>query len=678
MDSAGTRHSALSARISTVLSTSYSDLEIRDALAVLDQRDFKNTAEARRQLRLDTQDEVIKANGEVLSDFGGVVQELRRVEAIISRISGTCATLRSHIEEGNKMTAPMREEAGDLLSQRKEAETKQLLLGAFNSHFVLSESEEAVLTSSDPIDNGFFSTLAKLKRIHADSQVLLPAASDRLGLSILDHSSKLLNTAFQKLFRWTQREFRTLDLENPQLSTSMRRALRVLAERPAMFNSSVDNFASTRESTLSNAFHSALTGHGDDAVGKPIEFQAHDPLRYISDMLAWAHSATVGEREALEVLFIGEGEELAKGIQEGIENDPWSRNAPDSADAEAFNGRKALDNLVSRDIAGVSRLLRQRAEHVIQGQEDAVVAFKIANLLAFYKNTFRKLLGDESDMMATLNNLQSSAQRQFRVTMSDSVAIMKPDLAITPTSTAAPEFLKDALETLKNLLKSYDTSVAAAGGADDSQITITSLLSAALEPFLSGSMSITSSLTPPNQQILAINSLLATKSVLSPFRTHTSAAISNIDAQIATNTENLTEYTHASLLAASGIKPLVDTVLPISVESIEELRAAPEMQPEKVRESGAQLDAWLPAALVEAAEEVDRLDNVRIAREVVEGAAQRFVLEFEGVEERIVAVDEVQRKEWEREEETEDEDEERLSLRDLFPRTSAEIKVLLS
>src|SRR6201999_3047825 len=108
-------------------------------------------------------------------------------------------------------------------------------------------------------------------------------------------------------------------------------------------------------------------------VAKPIEFQANDPLRYISDMLAWVHSATIGEREALEVLFIAEGEELAKGIQEGKENDLWSRNVPESPDVEAFDGRKALDELVSRDIAGVSRLLRQRAEHVIQSQEDALV-----------------------------------------------------------------------------------------------------------------------------------------------------------------------------------------------------------------------------------------------------------------------------------------------------------------
>src|ERR1700761_3410828 len=146
------RQSALSGRISTVLSTSYSDLEIRDALTVLDQRGFKNTSESRRQLRLDIQDEVIKRNGEVLADFGGVVSELRRVEVILSRISNTCSTLRVHIEEANRMTAPMREEAADLLAQRRDAETKHQILDAFQSHFVLSEAEQAVLTSaSDPI-----------------------------------------------------------------------------------------------------------------------------------------------------------------------------------------------------------------------------------------------------------------------------------------------------------------------------------------------------------------------------------------------------------------------------------------------------------------------------------------------------------------------------------------------
>ena len=65
---------ALSSRITSVLSASYADLEIRDALETLDARDVRNTAETRRQIRLDVQKEVIQCNGEIVKDFGQVAE----------------------------------------------------------------------------------------------------------------------------------------------------------------------------------------------------------------------------------------------------------------------------------------------------------------------------------------------------------------------------------------------------------------------------------------------------------------------------------------------------------------------------------------------------------------------------------------------------------------------------
>jgi hypothetical protein len=55
-----------------VLSASYADLDIRDAVETLDARGIRNTAETRRQLRLDVQKEVIQCNGEIVKDFGEV------------------------------------------------------------------------------------------------------------------------------------------------------------------------------------------------------------------------------------------------------------------------------------------------------------------------------------------------------------------------------------------------------------------------------------------------------------------------------------------------------------------------------------------------------------------------------------------------------------------------------
>lgn len=68
------RASALSTRISSVLSASYSDLEIRDALETLDARGLKNTQDMRRQLRLDVQRDVIQCNGDIVQDFGRVAE----------------------------------------------------------------------------------------------------------------------------------------------------------------------------------------------------------------------------------------------------------------------------------------------------------------------------------------------------------------------------------------------------------------------------------------------------------------------------------------------------------------------------------------------------------------------------------------------------------------------------
>jgi conserved oligomeric Golgi complex subunit 6 len=68
------RSSALSSRITNVLSASYADLDIRDALETLDARGFENTQESRRNLRLDFQQEVIQCNGEIINDFGQVAE----------------------------------------------------------------------------------------------------------------------------------------------------------------------------------------------------------------------------------------------------------------------------------------------------------------------------------------------------------------------------------------------------------------------------------------------------------------------------------------------------------------------------------------------------------------------------------------------------------------------------
>lgn len=68
------RSNPLASKVTSVLSASYADSDIRDALALLDKRNIQNNAETRRQLRLDVQKEVLESNGDIIREFGHVAE----------------------------------------------------------------------------------------------------------------------------------------------------------------------------------------------------------------------------------------------------------------------------------------------------------------------------------------------------------------------------------------------------------------------------------------------------------------------------------------------------------------------------------------------------------------------------------------------------------------------------
>ena len=68
------RSNALSNKLTSVLSSSYADSEIRDALRLLDARGARNVEEMQGNLKLGAQKEVIEANAKIVDDFGHVAK----------------------------------------------------------------------------------------------------------------------------------------------------------------------------------------------------------------------------------------------------------------------------------------------------------------------------------------------------------------------------------------------------------------------------------------------------------------------------------------------------------------------------------------------------------------------------------------------------------------------------
>ncbi|KIJ16619.1 hypothetical protein PAXINDRAFT_74240, partial [Paxillus involutus ATCC 200175] len=120
---------------------------------------------------------------------------------------------------------------------------------------------------------------------------------------IMVTTSSYLEQGYDKIYRWRTFEFRRIGRENQlEVSPVMVEAVRRLSQTPELLEALTFLFH-PRQSTLLALFLDALTRGGPSGLLRPIELHVHDPIRYVSDMLAWVHQAIAAECEFLESLF---------------------------------------------------------------------------------------------------------------------------------------------------------------------------------------------------------------------------------------------------------------------------------------------------------------------------------------------------------------------------------------
>jgi len=289
---------------------------------------------------------------------------------------------------------------------------KQSIVTMFLSRFTLTDEETEIVTSRDvPVGSRFFDTMDKTERIRQDCQVLMAGEDGptQVGLDIMSSTSSNLEQAYEKIFRWCSFEFRQMGREvQVEVSPTMREAITRLRQRqellrysflnlkrifprvliPFTFSEALAFLSQSRQTVLLNAFTNALTRGGPGGLPRPIELHAHDPMRYVGDMLAWVHQTIAAEREFLESLFdvksdmrmVGSVRKFGKN-----EEDEWTQELMDAA------------------MSKVSVPLKVRVQQTIRSQESSIVSFKIANLLQFYMLTMQRTIGEDASLSQTLH-----------------------------------------------------------------------------------------------------------------------------------------------------------------------------------------------------------------------------------------------------------------------------------
>ena len=587
---------------------------------------------------------------------------------MIDTLNSTCAGMRRHVDRAQQETVTMLEEASQLLAAKREAEIKQGLLDALKQHFVISDDDLTILTSSaEAVNDDFFNVLRRVQHIYEDCKVLLGSENQRLGLELMEQTSRDLDVAFNKLYGWIQREFKSLDLEDPHISGSIRRALRVLSERPAFFQKCLDYFTEAREHSIAEGFHIALTqatGNVDiPGSSKPIEFSTHDLPRYIGDMLAWVHSSTVSEKEALKGLFVSERDEVAGSIKAGTSSEPWSRfrmgdDAIQGETEPVFDGRRALNDLVNRNLRGVSRALRQRVELAIRSAEEPVVVYKAHSLLTFFHDIFAKLVGTDAILTMTVRDLQTSTFSHVEQLLQDTTNTIPHDRVVDTTDLRAPDFLTDSLDRLISLAKS---------NVDTTSADLEQLLSVALVPCLNQCAGIARHIDDTiSRSIFTLNYVLAAHHGLSALPACPESFLHKTSQMLNEIKDRLAAEQHEVFLHDSGLDTLLGAL-------DGEDATQPPFNPASLGDASAKVDEFLPSALMNAQDSLKQLSDKALSRDIIAEAALRFCADFDRVEAAVELMDED-----ESENDTEHDGSGRLSLRDIFPRTGAELRVLLS
>ncbi|RDX56370.1 oligomeric complex COG6 [Lentinus brumalis] len=468
-------------------------------------------ARARKSLRRDVESKLAESSRQFLTAFGEVDKQLDTLQEHIGLMRVRCDEAQTQLQDTNKACKTLLDRAGSLREERQGVAVRQSIITLFLSRFTLNADEREAIASRDvPVGPRFFAAMDKAAKIRDDCRVLMTGdeGDTKAGIDILSATATQLEQAYEKIFRHCSFEFRQMGRDaNLDVDPAMREAVRRLRQRPELLTEALTYMSQTRQATLLSAFMDALTRGGPGGLPRPIELHAHDPLRYVGDMLAWVHQAIAAEREFLESLFgvrgarrmVGAVREFGESEEEG-----WIGEMMDGA------------------VKGLCGPLKVRVQQTVRSQESSITSYKIANLLGFYMLTMQRTIGKEALLSKTLEELTDLAYSIFYGAIeTQGRSLLRVPLNLDETDVSPPLAILDHAQVLREMMLVYDSSLLGNENEDELQAGFRDILDKMVDPAIE--MCMTGAEEKKRQRpawdkaVFVLNTLAYLQDVLEPF-----------------------------------------------------------------------------------------------------------------------------------------------------------------
>lgn len=421
------------------------------------------------------------------------------VDAQLEGLLLCCARIASALDGSRERTGTLLRETAKLDDELEAVEGRKRMVATFLVDYQLTDPEIAALKGEDVTDV-FFAALARVQEIHANCRQLLRTHHQRAGLELMDVMATYQETAHERLCRWVQGECRSLAEEDgPDVPQLLARAMVALRARPVLYRYCVEEVSRTRHNALFRRFITALTRGGPGGMPRPIEVHAPDPQRYVGDMLGWLHQAVAGEKELVGAL-----------LGEPVEGGPLALPAPpqrlkgaedgeDSAEAGALvvtgegvqDGGEAGEEddeladpsqVLDRILDGVCRPFKVRVEQVLAASPGVLAAFKLANLLSFYRNTLAGIVGSDAALVSAVAECGAAARGSFDDQLLQRGERLRRSPPPPTDTLAPPPFVAEGVQRVIELLEAQAGLVDADGAsAGDTEMVLSAVVGPVIE-----------------------------------------------------------------------------------------------------------------------------------------------------------------------------------------------------
>jgi len=540
------------------------DKDTMDALKELSTFFKENNLQNRRNLRGEIERRNLQITNDFLNAFQSVKETLDNVDKNVRGMSESCATMQARLVASKTVTHELMRKTTEVQSKSKTLQLQQDIADKWRARLTLAEEEQAVLISRQPgsqhkITPEFFTVLEKVASIKADCQVLLSAGHQAAALSTMDQMSDLQETALDRLYRWAQATVRNTELSESALA-GLGQAMGHLQHREMLFQHVLDEYITGRRAALVRSFIEALTVGGPGGAPRPIEMHAHEPTRYVGDMLAWIHQSCPGETESIHHLL----------------------HHVNKVDRRTLETR-----IMTGATEGVCRPLKSRVEQILVSEGSPVTLYRLTNLIRFYSVTMSSVVRPDSGLSVGLAELTQLSRTQFLSMLGSSVSSHLArlegggDLGPAPATAGLLGLLRDVM--------------AGAGHSvvEDTREDLETIIATVCDPLTQTLETTAAKLPSCDGAVFLINNLHQLRTTLSLYPVPESK-LASLQDKITASLSVLASTQTSHLMSALGLLTIAPLLAPGGGDGTP-LSTVPGCHPAAIVTLSGRLDSWLAA-----------------------------------------------------------------------------------